>query len=184
MPSSKKPFEARMADLKQLVNERCKCNCMIKLDLPKEIRKIKCPLQLTEQTLIKSEGQLNDMFSKVVREKGEGIMIRKAGSLYEQKRSGTLLKMKVAFDTEGRIIGYHPGTGKYTGMLGSFKCELIKGEHKGKQFNASGMTDEIRENYKTTHPIGTIVTVTFNDYTKDGVPRHPRYLRKRSDADL
>ena len=86
---------------------------------------------------------------------------------------------RVAFDTEGRIIGYHPRTGKYTGMLGSFECQLLKGSKK--KFFISGVTDEVRENYRRTHPIGTVVRILYNDTLKDGVPRHPRYFRKRED---
>ena len=121
------------------------------------------------------------MFDKVIKGGGEGIMLRQPSSIYEGKRSSTLLKMKAEFDTEGKIVGYNPGVGKYVGMLGSFKCKLISGKNIGKSFNVSGMNDEIRTNYKKTHKIGTIITIAFNDYTKYGVPRHPRYLRKRDD---
>ena len=49
--------------------------------------------------------------------------------------------------------------------------------------NAQKLIDDsgkIRENYETTHPIGTIITFQYNDLTKLGVPRHPRYLRIRN----
>ena len=46
------------------------------------------------------------------------------------------------------------------------------------------MDDEIRSNYKETHPVGTVVTFQYNDTTKNGTPRHPRYLRIREDHDL
>ena len=41
------------------------------------------------------------------------------------------------------------------------------------------MNDEIRNNYKTTHPIGTIITFVHMGIMKSGAPRHPNYLRKR-----
>ncbi len=90
--------------------------------------------------------------------------------------------MKVIFDNECTIVGYKPGTGKYTGMLGSFKCHLLDGT--GNDFFVSGMNDEIRGNYLHTHPIGTIITVQYNDVSKNGTPRHPRYLRIRTDSGL
>ena len=46
------------------------------------------------------------------------------------------------------------------------------------------MTDEIRENYQKTHPIGTVVTFQYNELTKTGAPRFGRYLRIRTDHDL
>ena len=67
------------------------------------------------------------------------------------------------------------GTGKYKDKLGAFICEL----DNGKRFQMSGMTDSVRENYMTTHPVGTIVTYTYMGLTGDGIPRHPGYLRKR-----
>lgn len=180
VPSLNKPFEQRMKYLKKLIEERC--NCMIQVNVSGKIVDFKCPLQLTEQTKVLSETHLQELFANVTKNQGEGIMLRKAGSLYEQKRSNTLLKMKVALDTECKIIGYKPGTGKNSGTLGSFHCALKNGK---KFYVGSGLSNKIRANYKTTHPVGTIITVTFNDYTKKNkVPRHPRYLRKRSDHNL
>lgn len=62
-------------------------------------------------------------------------------------------------------------------MLGAFNCELVK--NKKINFTISGMDDTIRQNYKTTHPLGTIVTFTYMGLSEKGVPRHPNYLRKR-----
>ena len=39
-------------------------------------------------------------------------------------------------------------------------------------------------NYKKTHPIGTIITILYNDTLKNNVPRHPRYLRKRTNVNF
>ena len=41
------------------------------------------------------------------------------------------------------------------------------------------MDDNIRKNYKKTHPAGTTVTFTFMGLSDKGVPRHPQYLRIR-----
>ena len=44
------------------------------------------------------------------------------------------------------------------------------------------MDDKIRENYKTTHPIGTVVTFQYNELNnKTGAPRFSRYLHIRTD---
>ena len=109
-------------------------------------------------------------------------MLRKPGSFYENKRSNTLLKYKQEYDLECKIIGYKQGNGKYTGMLGSFYCCLLNNDTK--KFYVSGMTDKIRISYLKTHPIGTVITITVNDLTCTGIPRHPRYLRIRGDFKL
>jgi DNA ligase 1 len=180
IPNSSKNFEERLDDLKRIISSRC--DCMVELELPEGIVTVRCPLEITRHVKIVNEEHLDEMFKDVVSEGGEGLMIRQPRSLYEGKRSKTLLKMKVAFDTECIITGYNPGTGKYDGKLGSFKCQIIEGAvSAGKQFNVSGMNDVIRSNYLTSHPIGTRITIAFNDYTKDGIPRFPRYLRKRED---
>ena len=140
------------------------------------------PLSLTKQFKIKDQRHLDLMFKEITSKKGEGLMLREVGSYYEQKRSNTLLKMKPVHDEECEIIGYKLGTGKYKGMLGSFRCCLLSDPNI--EFNLSGMDDSIRKNYKQSHPIGTILTVQFNDKTKKGVPRFPRYLRIRHDNGL
>ena len=42
------------------------------------------------------------------------------------------------------------------------------------------MNNTIRKNYKKTHPIGTVITIVYNELLQN-IPRHPRYLRKRDD---
>ena len=163
------PFEERMIELRRIVEHQCKGHP-------------KCPLVFTQQTKVESSKHLDEMFKDIVEKGGEGIMIRKPKSEYEQKRSSALLKYKQFGDTECKIIGYKPGTGKYKGLLGSFECKLLNGTQK--PFYVSGMDDCIRKTYKTSHPIGTIITITFNEKTDDGIPRFPRYLRKRDDHDL
>ena len=174
IPSSRKSFEERMEDLRTVVNDMC--------DKHRQTNSGSCPLIFTNQFKIKNIGELDRMFNRIVRDGGEGVMLRKPGSHYEHKRSSTLLKYKQFGDTECKIVGYKAGTGKYKDMLGSFECELLKGTKK--RFHVSGMDDCMRKNYKKTHPIGTVITITFNEKTKDGIPRFPRYLRKRSDHGL
>jgi len=169
VPAEAGKFEERMRRLEEVVKERCADNS-------------NCPLMFTKQTKVKSSDHLDKMFKDMVALDGEGIMIRKPGSDYEQKRSSSLLKYKQFGDTECKIVGYKPGTGKYTGMLGSFECELLDGV--GKHFYVAGMDDCIRKNYLKSHPKGTVITIIFNEKTNDGIPRFPRYLRKRDDYDL
>ena len=164
-----KPFEARMKLLTDLIKERNSCI--------KELG-IKCspPLEFTKQVKVTRDEALQ-MAKDVISGGGEGIMLRKPGSFYEAKRSQTLYKIKEVDDMECKITGYKDGTGKYTNMLGSFVCSLV--DKPDITFNVSGMDDKIRSSYKNTHPIGTIITITYNGLTGLGKPRHPRYLRIR-----
>ena len=67
------------------------------------------------------------------------------------------------------IIGYKPELVNIVENL-SIPRETVK-EPKAK-FYISGMTDEVRDNYKETHPAGTIVTYTYISVNESGVPRH------------
>ena len=167
VPSMKVPFEERMEELNKLVKKLCKQNEGVK----------DCPLRITKQVKVETEEEVFKMFDNLVEKGAEGVMLRSPKSPYDPKRSAHLLKVKPFFDAECSIIGYKPGTGKYSGKLGAFHCETVK-EPKTKFF-ISGMTDEVRENYKKTHPIGTKVTYTYVGVNESGVPRHPNYLRKR-----
>ena len=43
------------------------------------------------------------------------------------------------------------------------------------------MNDSVRDSYKETHPVGTIVTYNYNGFLDSGKPRFARYMRIRSD---
>ncbi|TPX70804.1 hypothetical protein SpCBS45565_g01500 [Spizellomyces sp. 'palustris'] len=108
---------------------------------------------------------------------GEGLMMRKPGSLYEGKRSATLLKVKTFFDAEAKVLGYEPGKGKHKGSTGALKCIM----ESGKLFKiGTGLSDQERRN---PPPIGAIVTYRFQELTPDGVPRFPSYIGVRVDVD-
>ncbi len=139
-----------------------------------------CPLQLVKQTKIKNSDHLQQIHSKLVKQGAEGSMIRMPGSYYEQKRSGTLLKIKDFHDEDCIIDGYEMGTGKYKGMLGALRVHLVN--DPSIEFNiGSGFNDEQRKNYKKYFKIGSNIKVTFNGYTDLGIPRFPRYVGENVD---
>ena len=78
------------------------------------------------QKVFKSEEQLQEYYDNIITLEGEGVMIRAPGSPYEEKRSRLLLKMKPIEDSEGQIMEYKEGEGKYKGLLGSFICQMIE----------------------------------------------------------
>ena len=64
---------------------------------------------------------MRELLKEVEGEGGEGLMLRRPGSLYEGKRSGTLLKVKSFFDAEAEVVGYEAGKGKHKGATGALK---------------------------------------------------------------
>ena len=148
---SDSPFETRLEQLKSL---KLPSFCVI-----------------TKQKLIKSELHLDTFYNKIVSCNGEGVMIRAPKVGYIYRRTWLMLKLKPDNDAEAKVIGYKPGEGKYSGMLGALQLQTPSGI----TFYVSGFPDSIRTNYLTTHPIGTTVTYRYTFLTDAGVPRHPRY---------
>ncbi|CAF1376814.1 unnamed protein product [Rotaria magnacalcarata] len=124
----------------------------------------------------KCEGlaQLKQCLADVNKAGGEGIMLRKPGSLYEHKRSTTLLKVKTFYDEEALIIGHKPSK-SLVGMVGALQCELPN----GKQFDVgSGLTMDQR---RKAPKIGAVITFKFQELSNNGHPRFPVFLRVRTD---
>ena len=150
------------------------------------------PLVFAKQKRITSESMMKSFYKDIIDNGGEGIMIKHPLSAYENGRSNYMLKYKPAFDREAEIIDYKMGDpeSKYKGMLGSFICRPLKNhdtymsidEDDEHIFTLSGMDDNVRKNYKRTHPIGTIITYECSGFTDKGVPRFGRYLRIRDDV--
>eukprot|EP00697_Spironema_sp_BW2_P014545 gnl/Spiro4/4997_TR2496_c0_g1_i1.p1 gnl/Spiro4/4997_TR2496_c0_g1~~gnl/Spiro4/4997_TR2496_c0_g1_i1.p1 ORF type:complete len:344 (-),score=56.87 gnl/Spiro4/4997_TR2496_c0_g1_i1:57-1088(-) len=111
----------------------------------------------------------------IERNGGEGLMLRKPGSLYEGKRSGTLLKVKSCRDAEAEVVAHQAGNGKYAGRVGALLCRTPSGVCFSL---GSGLTDDDR-----THPppLGSTVVYRFQSLTPSGAPRFPTYHGPRID---
>ena len=170
LPAMDAPFEQRMARLREIVEERCACMAQVRPGV-----NVKCPLIFAKQTKLRDERQMVEMFEKITRAGGEGIMLRRPGSAYTQRRTRDLLKIKVQHDMECRVIRYKKGEGRNINKLGAYECSLLEDEDKT-FFVGTGLKDSDREN---PLPIGTIITIKYNEKTKNGIPRHPVFFRVR-----
>ena len=183
IPNDSRPFEKRMSFLQTVVKDRKVCWNSIVYPGKKTF-----PLQFTEQVKIKSMEQLINLYTKLTTEGAEGIMLRAPGSPYQTKRSKYMLKYKIKEDAECILREYVPGDGKYIGMLGSLKCELMKDNKPNGVFTqiGTGLNDNQRENYNNPNssdfiPIGSVVSFSYMEMTNEGVPRHPVYRGIRDD---
>ena len=126
-------------------------------------------LELCDQTPI-TKAEIPEKLAAVIAEGGEGLMLRKPASLYEYKRTSSLLKVKQMHDAEAVVIGYETGTGKYHDMCGSLVCE-----YRGKMFKCgSGLTDKQRAD---PPKIGSKITFGYFEIGSSGVPRFPTFKR-------
>jgi DNA ligase-1 len=117
---------------------------------------------------------INEQHALYVEQGYEGQMIRTSGdkSLYESKRSKSLLKHKSFIDEEYIILDIVEGEGNKTDMVGSF---VFKSK-TGHIFNASPKYnwDECKELWKKRQELlGKSATVKYFNLTPDGVPRFP-----------
>ncbi|EFK95022.1 DNA ligase [sediment metagenome] len=132
-------------------------------------------LRVIEQSKITDQKTLMKRLDEVVKNGGEGLMLRRADSLYQAKRSDDLLKLKTFEDAEAKVLAIIEGKGKYQKMMGAL---LVENEERIKFKIGGGFSDEMREN---PPPIGTIVTYKYYGKTKDNKPRFASFLRVRED---
>jgi len=98
---------------------------------------------------------LNSTLGEVEKAGGEGLMLRRPGSLYEWKRSSSLLKVKSFNDEEAEVIGHEKGSGKHSDKMGALLCRTPD----GRQFSVgSGFTDDQR---RRPPKIGSIITYRY-----------------------
>lgn len=156
LPDAPGTFEQRYQQIKQIV---------AKANWPQ--------LVAVEQFHLADNAALKRKLNEVVSAGGEGLMLHLADALYITGRNDALLKLKPLNDTEATVIGYVPGKGKYTGMMGALQVEMAD----GKRFQiGTGFTDAVRANPPA---IGTLITFTYRGLTKNGLPRFASYLRVR-----
>lgn len=185
-------FYDRYEALVEIVKQVEKYWKSYKKNLDSRFKNVTCPIVLTKHHEVESVEHMEAFYKDILNMGGEGIMLKNPWSEYTGKRSNDLLKYKPVLDAEAIIVDYKPGTGKYKGMLGAFICKPLinKGNYQvidkdeNHEFATSGMDDVIRNSYKSTHPIGTIITIEYTSFTDTGKFRFARYSRIREDVDL
>jgi DNA ligase 1 len=132
--------------------------------------------------VIESKEHLEKCVDEMVEKGGEGIMIRKPGSLYERKRSRTLLKCKKWFDCEALVVDINEGKGRNAGILGAVVCEI-----DGERFNVGGGFSDLQRRWfegdklslETIKKfwVGKVIKVKYQNKTETrGVPRFGSFI--------
>ncbi len=125
-------------------------------------------VEIIEMTELNEMEKLHDYY---VSKGYEGIMLRTPESPYEFKRSKFLQKYKVFVDEEFEVIGFDKEIQDKIPLV-LWICKTTD----GKEFTCrpKGTHDERAELYKNAHKyIGKKLTVVFQEYTDDGIPRFP-----------
>lgn len=135
-------------------------------------------VQAVPQFKVPSHKALHALLTQTVREGGEGLMLRRAASLYAGGRSDDLLKVKTHEDTEARVVGYVPGKGKHAGKIGALLVEMppLDGTPAQRFKLGAGLSDAERA---MPPPVGSIVTYRYRGLNDSGLPRFATFLRVR-----
>ncbi len=126
-------------------------------------------VKVIEQLPVSSYDTLIQLLQETEDKQGEGVMLKK----FDGSDSGKIIKIKKYMDSEGTVIGYKPGKGKYQAMVGAL---IVKIEGGRVLSIGSGLSDVQRANPPA---LGELVTFRYNGYTSSGLPRFARFVRVR-----
>lgn len=132
-------------------------------------------IQAVPQRKVADDAALQKMMREMVRNGGEGLMLRRADAPHRAGRSDDLLKLKPHEDADARVIAHLGGKGKYDGQLGALVVETPE----GLRFRiGSGLSDAQR---RSPPAIGTWVSYRYRGLHDSGLPRFATFLRERPD---
>lgn len=128
-------------------------------------------IELHKHEICKDHEILENKMNEVIAIDGEGIILRDPKSMYENRRTKTMLKVKKFHDAEAKVIGTERGTGRLEGLMGAIRVR----NEQGIEFKiGSGFNDKERAK---PPKIGSVVTYRYFELSKDGVPRFPTFMR-------
>ena len=122
-------------------------------------------------TVVVDQDEVTAVFTKYRKNGYEGAMIRNTQSLYENKRSYGLQKIKEFDDAEFEIVGVESGRGRMS-ECAIFCCVTKTGDN----FNCKmeGSLDILKGYLKNSKSvIGKMLTVRYQGLTNGNVPRFP-----------
>ena len=144
---------------------------------------------------------ISDLFQKVLDIGLEGLVCKNQETVIDHGTCSTgIIKMKDFKDCDLKVVGHEPGTGQFTGGIGSLLCETECGrlvvnvaglKHKDRGFirvdpNNSAAGLMLDPNHSNDKFDGKIITVKYSvlSYDKNGVPSLslPSMMEERTDV--
>ena len=162
LPNEKGSFETRAKRIVEIVKQAHKQNNVSHLKAVAQFR-------------VADEKSLKYKLNQVIKNGGEGLMLHRADAEYVTGRSDVLLKLKLLLDAEATVLAHISGKGKYAGKLGAL---LVEGADGIRFKLGTGFSDAERAN---PPKIGSTITYTYRDKTKNGKPKFASFLRVRDE---
>jgi DNA ligase-1 len=128
--------------------------------------------KIVETLLINELQDVKKYHDEYVQNGYEGIIVRDKSGIYEiNKRSKYLQKFKEFMDEEFKIIGFHEGTGDEKGLV---IWDCITKDEKTFAVRPKGTFESRSKLFiEANSHIGKLLTVIFQEYSNDGIPRFP-----------
>ncbi len=126
------------------------------------------------QSAVENTAHLQAELHRVEGLGGEGLILRRPGSLYVTGRSADILKVKSYSDAEAVVIDALPGTGRNKERMGSLLVELPDTKIRFKI--GTGFSDGERENPPLP---GSVISFKYYGWYDSGLPKFPSFLRIR-----
>ena len=122
-------------------------------------------VRIAATTMVNTIKVAQDLYQEKLAEDEEGIILKDPEGYWEDKRVKHQVKMKAELEADLKVIGYNPGTGKYTGKIGSLIVESADG--KVQTSVGTGLSDEQRSLDFVKEFQSKIVAVKYNALISD-----------------
>jgi DNA ligase-1 len=128
---------------------------------------------------------LNKYLNKFISDGYEGVMVRSPELCYVHSRTDNMFKYKTVEDEEFPIVDATKEKGTNDGCI-IWKCKTKSGKtfecpHNGTVIYRRELYNEFKKNPKKF--IGKPLTVEYQEYTNDGIPRFPKGKHLRWDVE-
>jgi DNA ligase-1 len=127
-------------------------------------------VQVVETCKVESAEQFDILHGKWLQGGYEGSMWRN-NTPYENRRTKNLLKRKDFVDEEFEVVSLEEGQGNWSGTCKSVSCKTKEGKSFSAGIKGSKEITDVLFARKDTPP--KFVTIQFQNYTPDGIPRFP-----------
>jgi DNA ligase 1 len=132
-------------------------------------------IKVVTTTKIFNEEEIHIYYTEYIEDGYEGQMLREPDSLYENKRSKSLLKHKSFITEEFKIVKIIEGLGKLSGKVGKISILTKNGTLVDSAVNGEhSYLEDLWNNRENL--IGKEATVRFFNYTEDGSLRFPKII--------
>ncbi len=135
------------------------------------VDEINSPLLIITPTYsVGYEEEIHSKLAEYIADGFEGQILRVSDSLYENKRSKSLIKHKNFIDSEYSILGVKEGIGKLSGKAGTLIFDGFESAINGTHEYLGELWDQRDE------LVGKNATVKYFELTPDGIPRFPKVI--------